>query len=242
YTRSPLAIGHRGAVLFFPEHTREGYLAAVRQGAGFVERDAVPTKDSALICRHSEGDLAKTTNVLATPLAAKCRKGFRPGKKADFRTTNLTLAEFLSLEGWPGGSDKDARKPEGCYRAVPAWRTLAYAPGTVVSHRGYTELLLPMGVNFIPELKDASLPSGLSLDEYRRRIVDGYRELGCRRSGSTCKASAWKRSASGVATRRSTQGTPSGSTGATRSAASTRHIPRGSSRRWKSWPPKGCAT
>ncbi|WP_457636690.1 hypothetical protein [Oceanithermus sp.] len=31
YPRSPLAIGHRGAALFFPEHTREGYLAADRR-------------------------------------------------------------------------------------------------------------------------------------------------------------------------------------------------------------------
>ncbi len=178
YPRSPLAIGHRGAALFFPEHTREGYLAAVRQGAGFVECDAVPTRDGALVCRHSEGDLAETTNILATPLAAKCRRGFRPGHKPDCRTTDLTLAEFLSLEGWPEGHDERARKPEDYYRAAPAWRTLAYAPGTVMSHRGYIELLLPTGVNFIPELKKASLPPGLSLDEYRRRIVDDYRELG----------------------------------------------------------------
>ncbi|WP_456446215.1 glycerophosphodiester phosphodiesterase family protein [Oceanithermus sp.] len=178
YPRSPLAIGHRGAALFFPEHTREGYLAAVRQGAGFVECDAVPTRDGALVCRHSEGDLAETTNILSTPLAAKCRKGFRPGKKPDCRTTDLTLAEFLSLEGWPEGRNEDARKPEDYYRAAPAWRTLAYAPGTVMSHRGYIELLRPTGVNFIPELKEAERPPGLSLEAYRRRIVDDYREAG----------------------------------------------------------------
>uniref|UniRef100_UPI00257BF8BE hypothetical protein n=1 Tax=Oceanithermus sp. TaxID=2268145 RepID=UPI00257BF8BE len=60
----------------------------------------------------------------------------------------------------------------------PAWRTLAYAPGTVMSHRRYIELLKPTGVNFIPELKKADLPPGLSLEAYRRRIVDDYRELG----------------------------------------------------------------
>jgi len=178
YPRSPLAIGHRGAALFFPEHTREGYLAAVRQGAGFVECDAVPTKDGALVCRHSDRDLAETTNILATPLADRCRRGFRPGQGPDCRTTDLTLAEFLSLEGWPEGRNEDARKPEDYYRAAPAWRTLAYAPGTVMSHRGYIELLLPTGVNFIPELKKASLPPGLSLEAYRRRIVDDYRDLG----------------------------------------------------------------
>ncbi|WP_287409921.1 glycerophosphodiester phosphodiesterase family protein [Oceanithermus sp.] len=178
YPRSPLAVGHRGAALFFPEHTREGYLAAVRQGAGFVECDAVPTADGALVCRHSDRDLAETTNILSTPLAAKCRKPFRPGRKPDCRTTDLTLAEFLSLEGWPEGRNEAARKPEDYYRAAPAWRTLAYAPGTVMSHRRYIELLKPTGVNFIPELKKADLPPGLSLEAYRRRIVDDYRELG----------------------------------------------------------------
>jgi glycerophosphoryl diester phosphodiesterase len=178
YPRSPLAIGHRGAALFFPEHTREGYLAAVRQGAGFVECDAVPTRDGALVCRHSERDLAETTNILSTPLAAKCRRGFRPGRTPDCRTTDLTLAEFLRLEGWPEGRNEDARRPEDYYRAAPAWRTLAYAPGTVMSHRGYIELLRPTGVNFIPELKKAELPPGLSLEAYRRRIVDDYREAG----------------------------------------------------------------
>ncbi|ADR37434.1 glycerophosphoryl diester phosphodiesterase [Oceanithermus profundus DSM 14977] len=178
YPRSPLAVGHRGAALFFPEHTREGYLAAVRQGAGFVECDTVPTRDGALVCRHSDRDLAETTNVLSTPLAAKCRRGFRPGQGPDCRTTDLTLAEFLSLEGWPEGRNEDARRPEDYYRAAAAWRTLAYAPGTVMSHRGYIKLLLPTGVNFIPELKKAERPPGLSLEAYRRRIVDDYRELG----------------------------------------------------------------
>ena len=178
YPRSPLAVGHRGAALFFPEHTREGYLAAVRQGAGFVECDAVPTADGALVCRHSDRDLAETTNLLNTPLAAKCRKPFRRGRKPDCRTTDLSLAEFLTLEGWPEGRNESARKPADYYRAAPAWRTLAYSPGTVMSHRQYVELLKPTGVNFIPELKKAALPPGLNLEAYRRRIVDDYRAAG----------------------------------------------------------------
>ncbi len=178
YSRSPLAVGHRGAALFFPEHTREGYLAAVRQGAGFVECDAVPTADGELVCRHSDRDLAETTNILSTPLAAKCRKPFRAGRKPDCRTTDLTMAEFLTLEGWPEGRNEAARRPDDYYRAAPAWRTLAYSPGTVMSHRQYIDLLKPTGVNFIPELKKVNLPPGLSLEAYRKRIVDEYRAAG----------------------------------------------------------------
>ena len=178
YPRSSLAIGHRGAPLYFPEHTREGYLAAVRQGADFVECDAVPVRDGALVCRHSDRDLAETTNILATALAERCRAGFKPGRRPDCRTTDLTLAEFLTLEGWPEGANPEARRPGDYYRAASGGRPLLYAPGTVMSHRQYIALLKHTGVNYIPELKRAGLPPGMSLESYRRRIVDDYREAG----------------------------------------------------------------
>ena len=43
--RHPFSIGHRGAPLGFPEHTRESYTAAGLQGAGRIECDATPTRD-----------------------------------------------------------------------------------------------------------------------------------------------------------------------------------------------------
>ena len=39
FKKSDFSIGHRGAALQFPEHTRESYEAAVRMGAGIVECD-----------------------------------------------------------------------------------------------------------------------------------------------------------------------------------------------------------
>ena len=42
----------------FPEHTRESYVAAARQGAGVLECDVVFTKDAELVCRHAQDDLA----------------------------------------------------------------------------------------------------------------------------------------------------------------------------------------
>jgi len=47
------SIGHRGAALQFPEHTRESYVAAARMGAGILECDVTFTKDRELVCRHS---------------------------------------------------------------------------------------------------------------------------------------------------------------------------------------------
>ena len=58
--------------------SREGYISAAEQGAGVIECDVTFTKDLELVCRHSQCDLATTTNILQTPLAAKCSAPFRP--------------------------------------------------------------------------------------------------------------------------------------------------------------------
>ena len=73
FHKTDFSIGHRGAALMFPEHSREAYLAAARMGAGIIECDVTFTKDRQLVCRHSQCDLHTTTNILAVPaLAAKC--------------------------------------------------------------------------------------------------------------------------------------------------------------------------
>lgn len=41
---SDFSIGHRGASMQFPEHTKESYLAAARMGAGILECDVTFTK------------------------------------------------------------------------------------------------------------------------------------------------------------------------------------------------------
>ena len=69
FRRSDFSIGHRGAALQFPEHTRESYEAGARMGAGIVECDVTFTKDLELVCRHAQNDLHTTTNILVTPLA-----------------------------------------------------------------------------------------------------------------------------------------------------------------------------
>ncbi|MFC2407005.1 MAG: glycerophosphodiester phosphodiesterase, partial [Cardiobacterium sp.] len=35
--KTEFSIGHRGASLMFPEHTRDSYLAGAREGAGILE-------------------------------------------------------------------------------------------------------------------------------------------------------------------------------------------------------------
>ena len=108
--RTDFSIGHRGAALQFPEHTRESYEAGARMGAGILECDVTFTKDLQLVCRHAQNDLHTTTNILLTPLASKCTEGFTPAvldangaiitpASAECRTSDITLAEFKTLRG-----------------------------------------------------------------------------------------------------------------------------------------------
>ncbi|WP_371030179.1 glycerophosphodiester phosphodiesterase family protein [Pseudoclavibacter sp. JSM 162008] len=64
--KCPLVIGHRGAPAYRPEHTAEGYLLAVRQGADALEPDVVPTRDGVLLIRH-EPMLGASTDIAARP-------------------------------------------------------------------------------------------------------------------------------------------------------------------------------
>ena len=78
FSKTDFSIGHRGAALQFPEHTKESYEAGARMGAGILECDVTFTRDKELVCRHSQCDLHTTTNILATPLATKCSIPFAP--------------------------------------------------------------------------------------------------------------------------------------------------------------------
>ena len=108
------SIAHRGAPLGYPEHSREGYIAAAEQGAGVIECDVTFTKDLELVCRHSQCDLATTTNILQTSLASRCSAPFRPAigeqpASATCCTSDISLAEFKTLCARPDRSNKQAK-------------------------------------------------------------------------------------------------------------------------------------
>ncbi|HKA41663.1 MAG TPA: glycerophosphodiester phosphodiesterase family protein, partial [Burkholderiales bacterium] len=165
FKRTDFSIGHRGAALQFPEHTKEAYQAGARMGAGIVECDVTFTKDGELVCRHAQNDLHFTTNILLTPLAATCIKPFTPavldsaGKvvtpaTAECRTSELTLAEFKSLRGKMEAFNPAARTPEEFQGGTPAFRTELYTGrGTLMSMRDSIELNEKNGVKHTPELK-----------------------------------------------------------------------------------------
>jgi glycerophosphoryl diester phosphodiesterase len=189
--RSPFTIGHRGAAMQFPEHTRESYEAAARQGAGIVECDVTFTKDRELVCRHSQCDLATTTNILAIPeLAAKCSQPFIPadpatGTPAQARccTTDITLAEFRQLKGKMDGANPMATTPEEYMAGTPNWRTDLYtATGTLMTHKESIALFKKLGVQMTPELKGASVAmpyeGDYTQEAYAQQMIDEYKEMG----------------------------------------------------------------
>jgi glycerophosphoryl diester phosphodiesterase len=190
FARTDFSIGHRGAPLQFPEHTRESYEAAARMGAGIVECDVTFTKDKELVCRHSQCDLHTTTNILAIPeLAAKCTRPFTPadpqaGTPASAKccTSDITLAEFRRLSGKMEAANPDATTVEAYLGGTPDWRTDLYVPGTLMSHAESIALFTELGVEFTPELKAADVAMPYAGDytqaDYAQQLIDEYRAAG----------------------------------------------------------------
>ncbi|WP_221076580.1 glycerophosphodiester phosphodiesterase family protein [Agarivorans aestuarii] len=191
YSASDFSIGHRGAPLMFPEHTKESYMAAARMGAGVLECDVAFTKDGELVCRHSHADLHTTTNVLAVPdLAAKCSVPFTPADTAngveataECRTSDFTLAEYKSLTGKMDAANKQATTVEEYMDATPSFRTDLYAEvGTLMSHKESIALFKELGVKMTPELKTPAAQdlaaAGITQQEFAQKMIDEYIEAG----------------------------------------------------------------
>jgi glycerophosphoryl diester phosphodiesterase len=192
YRPSNFSIGHRGAPLQFPEHTRESYEAAARMGAGVLECDVAFTKDLELVCRHAQNDLHTTTNILVTPLASKCTRPFTPAvlgpnqeiitpARAECRTSDITLAEFKTLTGKMDASNPRAQTPEEFLDGTPKFRTDLYAgptSGHLLTHRESIELFKRLGVKMTPELKSPSVAmpfNGFTQQAYAQKMINEYK-------------------------------------------------------------------
>lgn len=204
FTKSDFSIGHRGAGLQFPEHTKESYVAAARQGAGIVECDVTFTSDGALVCRHAQNDLHTTTNILATPLATSCITPFTPAvvdasgavvkpAAAECRTSEIALNEFLGLRGKMDASDSGARTVDEFLGGTPSWRTDLYnSRGTLMTLRESIELNQRLGVKHTPELKGGDPESIKAIfGSQRNYALKLAREL---RNGGVQPNDAWPQS------------------------------------------------
>lgn len=190
---SDFSIGHRGAAMQFPEHTKESYEAAARMGAGIVECDVTFTKDKELVCRHAQNDLHTTTNILATPLASRCVRQFTPATfdasgtlltpaTAECRTSEITLAEFKSLRGKMDAFDPRARTVKEYLGGTADWRTDLYSgptSGTLLTHKESIDLFKKLGVKMTPELKSPSVVmpfDGFTQEAYAQKMIDEYKQ------------------------------------------------------------------
>jgi glycerophosphoryl diester phosphodiesterase len=202
--KTDFSIGHRGAALQFPEHTKESYEAGARMGAGILECDVTFTKDGELVCRHAQCDLHTTTNILATPLADKCRVPFTPAEfdpvtgartraaTARCCTTDLTLEEFKRLKGKMDAFDPNATTVEAFLQGTASFRTDLYATGaTLLTHKESIALFDSLDTKFTPELKgvdrvggisivenDGFGMSGLNQETYARKMIQEYIDAG----------------------------------------------------------------
>ena len=177
FRRSTFSISHRGAPLQFPEHTKEGYEAGARQGAGIVECDVTFTKDGELVCRHAECDLHTTTNIVATELNNKCSVPWSgAGSSPKCCTSDLTLQEFKSLQGKMDASNPNATTAEGFLGGT------ADSRGTMLTLREHIALAKRFGVKHTPELKEGDPQRIMAVfggqENYAQRMIDAYKEAG----------------------------------------------------------------
>ena len=91
-------IGHRGAPVWFPEHTLASYARAIADGADFVEPDLVMSRDGVMVIRH-ENEIGGTTDVADHPTFAARRttKHIDGVPVTGWFTEDFTLAELKTL-------------------------------------------------------------------------------------------------------------------------------------------------
>ena len=186
-SRSDFSIGHRGAPLMFPEHTVESNIAAAQMGAGILECDVTFTSDLELVCRHAQNDLHTTTNIVVTDLADQCTTPFSPATgdasaSAECRTSDITLAEFMTLEPKMDASNGAATTAEEYLGGTADWRTDLYVDNTtLMTHAESIEIFRELGAKFTPELKSPSVEmpfNGFSQEDYAQKLVDEYKAAG----------------------------------------------------------------
>lgn len=165
-------------------------------GAGIVECDVTFTKDTELVCRHSQCDLHTTANILAIPeLAAKCSEPFTPAEfdagtgellkpaAANCCASDITLEEFKTLCGKMDAANPEATTVEEYMGGTANWRTDLYATcGTVVSHKESIALFQELGAKMTPELKEpiVVMPFGgtYTQQQYAQQMIDEYKQAG----------------------------------------------------------------
>lgn len=159
-----VAIAHRGASGYAPEHTLAAYELALQQKADYIEPDLAVSKDGVLICLHDD-TLERTTNVeevfpTRTSADVTDRKGDRHWVANDF-----TVAEIKGLDAgvWFHEKFKGAQVP-----------TFDEMLAVVQQHPG---------IGVYPELKSPPLYTARGID-MAKLFVDSIKRHGLDRPDS----------------------------------------------------------
>ena len=190
FYKTDFSIGHRGAPMQFPEHTKESYIAAAKTGAGILECDVTFTADGELVCRHAQCDLHTTTNIITTELNNRCTTPWdhnnpNPGG-VKCCASDLTLAEFKTLHGKMDSADRQATTAEEYQSGIAEWRTGLYeGEGTLMTHAESIKLFRSLGAKFAPELKGPDRGAAIQVEDvfgsqqaYAQKLIDEYIEAG----------------------------------------------------------------
>ena len=199
FYRTDFSIGHRGPALQFPEHSDISYMAGARMGAGIVECDVTFTSDGELVCRHSECDLATTTNIVATDLNQKCTVPWSGPVSEGYPTpqcctSDLTLKEFKTLEAKMDASNPNAATAQGYLGGTASWRTDLYTGRAhVLTFKESIALNQANGIKHTPELKGATHQDRIDAifggqEQYAQKFAD---EMA---AGGVAKRDTWPQS------------------------------------------------
>ena len=192
FFRSDFSIGHRGAALQFPEHTKESYEAA----AAMVPASWSVTSP----LRRMKNWSAAIPSAIFTPpptswpfrnLPPSAPRLFTPAvldengdvvtpASAQCCTSDITLEEFKMLKGKMDAYNPAAVTVEEYMNATPTWRTDLYTQnGTLMTHAESIELFKKLGVKMTPELKSPSVDmpfnGDYSQEDYARQMIDEYK-------------------------------------------------------------------
>lgn len=142
-----------------PEHTMEGYLLAIQQGADYIECDLSVTSDLHLICVH-ESWIKHTSDVESHPEFYNRLRRYVVDNKTivDYFTVDFTLAELMTLR-------KVQQHP---------YRDQSYnGQFQLATFEAYVQLAQREGVGIYPEVKNPAWHNGLALlTKQQTRVED----------------------------------------------------------------------
>ena len=158
-TTRPLAIAHRGASGYRPEHTLAAYELAVAMGADYIEPDLVMTRDGILVDRH-EPQISGTTDVAERPEFAdrrstKCIDG---EEVTGWFAGDFTLAELKTLRAKErlAGLRRESQQYDGLFE-VPTFEEVLRLRERLTREAGRT-------IGIIPEIKNSTYLHALGFD------------------------------------------------------------------------------